>query len=183
MFVLSLISLSTSQFLLILATHTLTPKANSLPVMLKYLAFVTVMSFCALIHAQTTPQMQLSVLDFVQMSVEQLGDIDLYDDKQFVTSVAQLDSKRIGQHRTQESLLKDMFYSTEITYKGVLNILENWNVLILYVDNKLISSDKAESTFSKLFNENRIQNIYIARLHFRETPTNIKGYIRVTTVK
>jgi hypothetical protein len=32
------------------------------------------MSFCALIHAQTTPQMQLSVLDFVQMSVEQLGD-------------------------------------------------------------------------------------------------------------
>ena len=136
MFVLSLISLSTSQFLLILATHTLTPKANSLPVMLKYLTFVTVMSFCALIHAQTTPQMQLSVLDFVQMSVEQLGEVDLYDDKQFVTSVAQLDSKRIGQHRTQESLLKDMFCGTEITYKGVLNIPENWNVLILYVDNK-----------------------------------------------
>ena len=73
------------------------------------------------------------------------------------------------------------FYNTTIW--AAPNIPENWNVLILYVDNKLISSDKAESTFSKLFNENRIQNIYIARLHFREMPTNIKGYIRVTTVK
>lgn len=183
MFVLSLISLFTSQFSLILATHTLTPNTNLLPVMLKRLTFVTVMSFCALIHAQTTPPMQPSVLDFVQLSIEQLGDVDLYDDKQFVTSVAQLDSKRIGQHSTKESLLKDVFYSTEITYKGVLNILENWNVLVLYVDNELINSDKAESTFSELFNENRIQNIYVARLHFRDEPTNIKGFIRVTTVK
>lgn len=149
--------------------------------MLKYLTFATAMSFCALIHAQSTPQTQLSVLDFVQMSMEQLADVDVYDNKQFATSVTQLDSNRIGQYSTKTALLKDMFYGTEIQYKGDLNLAENWNLLNLYVDDKLISPDKAESTFSELFNEKRIQHIDIARLHFQETPTNIKGYIRVTT--
>lgn len=149
--------------------------------MLKILMFLLAMSFCVLIYAQNTPQMQPSVLDFVQLPIEQLGEVELYNDKQFVTSVAQLDNNRIEQHDTEINLLKDVFYGTEIQYEIELNVEENWRAFSVYVDKKIINKDKAKSVFSALFAEKKIQKIYVARLHFRDTPFNIKGEIYIDT--
>ncbi len=141
------------------------------------------MSFCVLIYAQNTPQMQPSVLDFVQLPIEQLGEVELYNDKQFVTSVAQLDINRIGQHDTEISLLKDVFYGTEVQYEIELNIDENWKVFSFYINKNTIGVDEAESAFNALFAEKKMQNIYVVRLHFRNTPFNIKGEIHIDTKK
>lgn len=141
--------------------------------------FLLAMSFCVLIYAQNTPQMQPSVLDFVQLPIEQLGEIELYNDKQFVTSVAQLDINRIGQHDTEISLLKDVFYGTEVQYEIELNIDENWKVFSFYINKNIMVADEAESAFNALFAEKKMQNIYVVRLHFRDTPFNIKGEIYI----
>lgn len=147
--------------------------------MIKILMFLLAMSFCVLIYAQNTPQMQPSVLDFVQLPIEQLGEIELYNDKQFVTSVAQLDINRIGQHDTEISLLKDVFYGTEVQYEIELNIDENWKVFSFYINKNIMVADEAESAFNALFAEKKMQNIYVVRLHFRDTPFNIKGEIYI----
>lgn len=149
--------------------------------MLKYLTFASTMLFCASIYAQSTPKMQLSELDFVQFPIEDLGEIDVYPDKQFATSVAHLDSKRIAQYHNQSSFFKDLFYGNEVDYKGKLAIANNWETLVFYVDGIQIDAKGAEKLLSKLFDEKKIQSIYIARLHFQKEPINVKGYVSVTT--
>ena len=149
--------------------------------MSKYLIFAMAMSFCTCVYAQSTPKMQLSELDFVQFSIEDLGEIDVCPDKQFATSVAQLDSKRIAQHTNQSSFFKDLFYGNESEYKGNLAIADNWKTLVFRVDSVQINANEAEKVLSNLFDEKKIQSIYVARLHYQKEPINVKGYVFVTT--